>query len=197
MTLLPGRIIILLLLCSAVAAAADDSHKPVLFNRDVRPILSDTCFKCHGPDRAKRQMDLRLDSFEDATHDRGDGFGVIVPGSPDKSEAYRRITSSDPEEKMPPPKSGMALTPAQIDILKRWIEQGAKYQPHWSLIPPATQPAPQVQNTAWVRNGIDPFILARLEQQGMHPSPEADRVTLIRRVTLDLTGLPPTPAEVD
>ncbi len=169
----------------------------VLFNRDIRPILSDTCFKCHGPDSAARKADLRLDSLKGATADRGGGQGVIVPGNLEDSEAVRRMESDDPKEKMPPPKSGLSLTPQQVELIKRWIAQGAEYQPHWSLIAPVATTLPSVKDRSWGRNAVDRFILARLEQEDLHPSAEADRVTLIRRVTLDLTALPPTPAEVD
>jgi hypothetical protein len=163
---------------------------PVEFNRDVRPILADTCFQCHGPDKAKRKADLRLDTEEGAAK-------VLGRDHPAKSELVRRITALDESERMPPPKSGRALTPAQIDTLKRWVAGGAKWQRHWSFLPPARPLLPPVMKRDWARNGIDHFILARLEREGLAPSPEADRTTLLRRVTLDLTGLPPTPAEVD
>jgi hypothetical protein len=186
----------------APAAPADGK---VLFNRDIRPLLSDTCFKCHGFDANKRKADLRLDTPEGASADLGGGYGAIVPGKPDLSEAFRRLTSDDPEDKMPPPESGLTLTVQQVELFKRWIAQGAQYQKHWSLIaptdvtPPTITSPPTTQPTAapWARNGIDRFILAKLERENLKPSPEADRVTLIRRATLDLTGLPPTPAEVD
>ncbi len=178
-------------------AFATEKIGKINFNRDVRPILSDTCFKCHGPDSAARKADLRLDSLAGATADLGGGYGAIVPGHADQSEAFRRIISDDPEDKMPPPKSGMVLTPEQVKTIQRWIEQGAVYQPHWSLIKPVEPEVPGVNDRAWPRNPIDNFILARVEQDQLKPSPEAERVTLIRRVTLDLTGLPPTPAEVD
>src|SRR5687767_2242363 len=166
-------------------ALADDR---VLFNRDIRPILSDTCFKCHGFDANTRKAELRLDTPEGASKDLGGGVGAIVPGKPDESEAFRRLMSDDEEEMMPPHGSGITLTKPQVELVRRWIEQGAQYERHWSLIP-ATQPAePAVNKSDWARNPIDKFILARLEQAGMQPSPEADRVTLIRRVTLDLTG---------
>jgi hypothetical protein len=182
---------------TVAAVAPAGAAEKVIFNRDIRPILSDTCFKCHGFDANKRQADLRLDSLEGATADLGGGQGAIVPGKPDESEAFRRLTSDDPEEKMPPPKSGMALTAAQVELIKRWIAQGAVYQKHWSLIAPGVVDVPPVNGRAWPRNPIDQFILARIEGEGLQPSAEADRVTLIRRVTLDLTGLPPTPGEVD
>jgi hypothetical protein len=194
------RLTLLLLLISpgvSFAANIAATTQKVIFNRDVRPILSDTCFKCHGFDANKRKADLRLDSLKGATADLGGGYGAIVPSHPELSEFYRRISSDDPEEKMPPPASGLTLTKQQIETLRQWIAEGAEYQPHWSLIKPVAAPLPPVKLNSWPRNAIDHFILARLEQEGLTPSPEADRISLIRRVTLDLTGLPPTPAEVD
>ena len=183
---------------SMLLAAGARAEEQVNFNRDVRPILSDTCFKCHGFDGAKRQADLRLDTFEGATHDLGGGAGAIVPGKPDESEAFRRISLDDgDDDKMPPTKSGMKLTDQQVGIINRWIKQGAQYQTHWSLVAPTTQPSPEVAKKEWIRNPIDGFVLARLEKDKLEPTPEADPVTLIRRVSLDLTGIPPTPAEVD
>ncbi len=153
--------------------------------------------KCHGFDAKARQADLRLDTFEGATEDLGDGYGAIIPGHPEQSEAVRRMLTDDPEDKMPPPKSHLTLTKAQIDTMQRWIAQGAEYQPHWALMKPVAEPAPEVKQTSWPKNDIDRFVLAKMEAHGLAPSPEADKVTLIRRVTLDLTGVPPTPAEVD
>jgi mono/diheme cytochrome c family protein len=176
--------------------AADPLPAIVEFNRDVRPILSDNCFRCHGPDRARRKADLRLDTKDGAFADLG-GRHALVPGDPDKSELLRRVAADNPRERMPPMKSGRRLTERQIQLLRRWIEQGSKWQAHWSLIAPKRPPLPRVQNTAWPVNPIDFFVLERLEREGLRPSPPADRTTLIRRVTLDLTGLPPTPAEVD
>jgi mono/diheme cytochrome c family protein len=168
----------------------------VEFNRDIRPVLSDNCFQCHGPDRARRKADLRLDTEAGAFADLG-GRRALVPGKPEESELYRRITAATETERMPPAKSGPRLNERQIDLIRRWIAQGVKWQKHWSLIPPQRPPLPSVKNHAWPRNPIDHFILARLEREGLAPSPEADKATLIRRVTLDLTGLPPTPQEVD
>jgi hypothetical protein len=167
----------------------------VRFNRDIRPVLSDKCFHCHGPDAATREADLRLDDPASALAER-DGYRVIVPGDLEASELYRRITSTDEYERMPPVDSGRTLTAAQRALLKQWIEQGAEYQPHWSFVTPARPPLPEVAKTEWPRSAIDYFVLARLEREGLAPSPEAERHTLIRRVTLDLTGLPPTPEEV-
>ncbi len=166
------------------------------FNRDVRPILSDKCFKCHGPDAKNQKSDFRLDTFEHATADLGGTFG-IVPGKLKESETHWRIHSSDPDEAMPPPESKMELTPAEIVILDRWITEGAEYEAHWSFVPiPDDVPVPDVKSD-WVRNEIDAFVFARLEEEGFSPSPETSREKWLRRVTFDLTGLPPTLAELD
>ncbi len=166
------------------------------FKRDIRPILSDHCFTCHGPDEANRKTKLRFDTEAGAFADLG-SYRALVPGDLSKSEMYRRITTKEEAVKMPPVYSGRKLTQRQIEMIRLWIEQGAKWQKHWSFIPPKPPPIPQVNDRRWPRNPVDFFILHRLEQQGLVPSPEADKTTLIRRVTLDLTGLPPTPAEVD
>lgn len=164
----------------------------VRYNRDVRPILAENCFPCHGPDSAARKADLRLDRREAAVE-----MGAIQPGDPDASEMIRRIFSDDPDYRMPPLATKKSLTDSQKATLRAWIEQGAEYEPHWSLIPPVRPQVPTVKNSAWVRNPIDAFILARLEAEGLTPAPEADRYTLARRVSLDLTGLPPEPESVD
>jgi hypothetical protein len=164
--------------------------RTVEFNRDVRPILSDVCFTCHGPDKARRKGDLRLDLEEE-------GRKVVVPGHPEKSELYRRISSTDPSERMPPVRHPLRLTARQTETIRLWIAQGAKWQKHWAFLPPRRPPVPPVKNAGWVRNPIDAFVLERLEREGWTPAPEADRYTLLRRVSLDLTGLPPTAAEVD
>jgi hypothetical protein len=179
-----------------VSAADAPLPKVIEFNRDIRPILSDNCFACHGPDKNKRTADLRLDTEGDAFADRG-GHQAIAAGKPDNSELIRRVTADNAKVRMPPAKFGKTLTPRQISLLRLWIEQGAKWQKHWSLIPPEAAPQPQVMHKEWPRDPIDYCVLARLEHEGLTPSPEADRATLIRRVTLDLTGLPPTPAEVE
>lgn len=173
-------------------AAASQAADSILYNRDVRPILADACFKCHGPDSASREADLRMDRREAAVD-----AGAIVPGKPDESEAIRRIFSTDADEVMPPPEQQHQLTPAQKDLLKRWVAAGAEYQPHWSYITPARSPLPAVKSAAWVRNPIDAFVLAKLEEKRLEPAPEADRRTLARRLSLDLTGLPPAPEAVE
>jgi hypothetical protein len=170
---------------------------PIDFNRDIRPILSENCFRCHGPDEGERKARLRLDTREGALKELRSGGHAVVPGHAAKSALIERITSADLKERMPPLTSKKHLTAQQIDLLKRWIDQGAKWSEHWAFVTPSRPALPQVANKNWPRNAIDHFILARLEKEGLKPSPEADRVRLIRRVTLDLTGLPPTPAEVD
>jgi hypothetical protein len=166
------------------------------FNRDVRPILANTCLLCHGPDAKNRKADLRLDTREGATANL-DGKFAIVPGKTGQSELVRRITSTDRDEVMPPPKSGKKLSPSQIETLTRWISQGAPYARHWSFAKPERPLLPAVRDAAWGRNAIDRFILARLEQEGLRPSGEADRYALVRRLAIDLTGLPPTIEEAD
>ncbi len=177
-------------------AAETPLHEAVEFNRDIRPILSESCFNCHGPDEAKREADLRFDTQEGALAER-DGRRAIVPGDAPASEMYRRITAENPEERMPPTDSGRVLDARQIELIRRWIDHGAKWQKHWAFIAPARLDLPRVTNESWVRNAIDAFVLARLEREGLTPAAEAERTTLIRRLSLDLTGLPPTPAEVD
>jgi hypothetical protein len=169
----------------------------VEFNRDVRPILSDKCYICHGPDAKNKHIPFRLDHEEDAKAKLPDGKHAIVESHPEQSEMIRRITAEKPAQRMPPAYTGVRLSPKEIEAITNWIAQGAKWQKHWSFLPPKHYPAPPVKDAAWGRNPIDAFVLARLEEQNLHPSPEADRETLIRRVTLDLTGLPPTPAEID
>ncbi len=180
----------------SVWAAEASVPRKLDFNRDVRPILSDRCFHCHGPDAKTREAGLRLDTQKGALADLG-GYQAVVPGHPDKSELHIRITTKDPDDLMPPPDSGKKLSPDEVAVLKRWIEQGANWQPHWSFTAPEKPAVPAVKNASWIRNPVDLFVLARLEEAGLPPAPEASREALIRRVTLDLTGLPPTPVEVD
>jgi hypothetical protein len=174
------------------AGKAKAAAAPLEYNRDVRPILAEHCFACHGPDSASRKADLRLDRREAAV-----AAGAIAPGDLEQSELVARITSDERDEVMPPPSIKKPLSEAQKDVLKRWIASGAAYQPHWSLIPPKRPAPPAVKNAAWVRNPIDRFVLARLEERGLAPAPEADRHTLARRLSLDLTGLPPEPGLVE
>jgi len=175
-----------LLQSTPLARAAD-----VDFTRDVRPILSRHCFKCHGFDDKARKAKLRLDVREGATKK------VIVPGKSDESELVRRIFATDADQVMPPPVTKNPLTDAQKQLLKRWIADGAEYKAHWAFVPPKQAPLPKVKQADWPRNAIDHFILARLEAEGLKPSPRADRYTLVRRLYLDLVGLPPTPEEAD
>ncbi len=185
---------ILCLLLSSLHAdgPAVKSESKLDFNRDIRPILSDACFACHGPDAKQRKANLRLDEREAAVKQ-----GSLIPGKSAESEVYLRLISPEKGKQMPPPKSGKKLTAEQIAILKRWIDEGASYAAHWAYVVPKRPHLPQVKQTAWPRNPIDRFILARLEAEGLAPTEEADKTTLLRRVTLDLTGLPPTPDEVD
>jgi hypothetical protein len=175
-----------------LAVASPGRAAEIEFNRDIRPILADTCFACHGPDSAARKGDLRLDRRDDAI-----AAGALAPGKPDASGFIERIFSTDPETIMPPPASHKVLKPEQKELLKRWVESGAEYQPHWSFIAPTRPSLPTVKSAAWARNPIDAFILARLEAAGLTPAEEADRRTLARRVSLDLTGLPPAPELVE
>ncbi len=161
------------------------------FNRDIRPILSDRCFACHGPAESDREADLRLDVEESAK------ASAIVAGNAAESEVVVRIFSDDPELKMPPADSGKSLSPQERDLIKQWIAEGAEYQPFWAYVKPRRHKVPSVENTAWPAGWIDHFILDRLTREGLSPSSEADRVTLIRRLSFDLIGLPPTPEEVD
>lgn len=181
------------------ASPKSEKRKKIEFNRDVRPILAEHCFTCHGADKEanKRTGNMRLDSFEGATADRG-GYRAIVPGDPEKSILLSRVTADIPEMRMPPVDSdAKPLTTEEKAILKQWIAEGAGYEKHWAFIPPRMPEIPKVSNPAWVKNDIDRFIMAGLDAAKLKPAPQADRVTQIRRVTLTLTGLPPTPAEVN
>ena len=171
---------------------------PPDFSRDIRPILSDRCFTCHGPDDATRTTALRFDQEESAFAKLSNGRYAIVRGKPEASELIRRVKTDDPAKRMPPQYMGhAALKPDEIEKLEAWVRAGAPWQSHWAFATPVRPAEPAVENTGWVRNPIDSFVLARLEEEAFKPSPEADRATLIRRVSFDLTGLPPTPAEVD
>ncbi|HEY2253460.1 MAG TPA: c-type cytochrome domain-containing protein, partial [Planctomycetaceae bacterium] len=184
----------MVLIFAASISRADDAR--VEFNRQIRPLLADRCFRCHGPDARQRKGDLRLDTAEGATA-KWDGAAAIIPRDPQASELLRRISADDETERMPPPGAGKALTPDEIQLLRRWIEQGAEYQPLWSFIPPTRPALPPVNDSTWAANEIDRFVLARLESQKIKPSAASDRVTLLRRLSLDLVGLAPTPSEVD
>jgi hypothetical protein len=177
-------------------AGAQTPERRVDFAREVRPILSENCFSCHGPDEQSRQRGLRLDTREGAFADRGPSGGpAIVAGNSSESLLFRRISATDEHERMP--RGRARLSDANIETIKRWIDQGAEWKLHWSFQPPVRPTPPVVTDSKWPRNPIDNFVLARLEHEGLRPSHETDRATLLRRVTLDLTGLPPTPAELD
>jgi hypothetical protein len=179
----------LLLLALGPVAVADEAPG---FNRDIRPILANRCYVCHGPDSGTREADLRLD-MEEGAHE-----WAIVPGDADGSEVIARVSSDDPEMRMPPASSKKPpLTPKEIELLKKWINAGAKFEPHWAHIAPERPTVPEVKNATWARTPVDRFLLARLEAKGITPSAEADRITLIRRLYFDLTGLPPTQEQVD
>ena len=181
-----------LCLLTAPVLAAADAPKPVNFDHDVRPIFAAKCYACHGPDGNKRRAELRLDIKTDALKK------IVKPGDAAGSELVKRIHGDDPDHVMPPrnAKTG-PLSPEQIDTLRRWVDQGAKFERHWAYVPPVRPVVPNVKNQTWVRNPIDAFVAAAQERQGYQPAPEADRVTLLRRLSFDLTGLPPTPEEVD
>ena len=175
---------------------AASSGKEIDFNRDIRPILSENCFSCHGPDEKHRKAKLRLDTREGATEDRK-GSVAVKPGDLQGSELWARIITKDPDDLMPPPDSHKKLTPQQIEMLKRWILQGAEYKGHWAFEAPKKPALPKIKNSSWPRNAVDYFIAEKLEEKKLKPEPEASKERLIRRVTFDLTGLPPTPEEVD
>ncbi len=198
---MPSSRAIAVVLCVVAGTATLAAEPKLSFNRDIRPILSDKCFACHGPDANKRQASLRLDVRDVATKPAESGETAIVPGKPAQSELLRRVSSTDEAEVMPAPEAKLGrLTPGQVALLKRWIEEGAEYQGHWSLLPVQEVPLPESPKSlplgVRVNNPIDRLVLAQLAERKLAPQPEADRATLIRRVTFDLTGLPPTPAEV-
>ena len=189
-----------LIACLLTTVAVSAAEPKVSFNRDIRPILSDKCFACHGPDANKRQAGLRLDIRDVATKPVESGETAIVPGKAAQSELLRRVASTDEAEAMPPPEAKLGrLTGEQVATLKRWIEEGAEYQGHWSLLPVAEVPLPDAPKAlpdgVSVNNPIDRLVFARLAGRKLASQPEADKATLIRRVTFDITGLPPTPAE--
>ncbi|SFI44615.1 DUF1553 domain-containing protein [Planctomicrobium piriforme] len=181
------------------AEPAASKTKHVEYNRDIRPILADKCFVCHGPDKGNRQAELRLDTPEGAFAALASDASLkgILPGDPAHSAVYQRITSTDDAERMPPPDSNLQLTAQQVDLMRQWITQGAAYQPHWAFLAPRKSNPPTTTGQPWGRNDIDPFVLARMREHGLEPNPPASREQLIRRVTFDLTGLPPTLEEID
>ncbi|WDI43185.1 DUF1553 domain-containing protein [Bremerella sp. P1] len=190
------RRVLFLFLASLAAVGLDvrlaRAQSSIDFNRDIRPIFAARCFACHGPDESHREADLRLDE-RDAAID----YGAIVPNSPDESLLLERILTDDPELQMPPPHTNDTLTAEQKEKFRKWIQEGAPYAEHWAFVPPEKPPVPEVSDAKWPRDDIDRFVLARLERDGLKPSPDADKYALVRRVYLDLIGLPPTPAEAD
>jgi hypothetical protein len=178
---------------AAARTQEKQSNRSISFNRDIRPILAENCFSCHGPDESRRKTRFHFDTREGAFAKDG----IIVPGNATTSVLIQRITAAHPAARMPPRDSGYTLTPTQIDLLRRWIDEGARWDSHWAFVSPVKPALPAVEDAEWVRNPIDRFILARLEREGLKPSPPAEKATLLRRLTYDLTGLPPAPGEVD
>ena len=191
---IPLGILAGLLLAGKMVAA---QQPPVDFAREIRPILAKKCFACHGPDEEHRQAGLRLDERQGAIQQLDSGAQAVVPGKSGDSELVRRVTAKDDSERMPPADSGITLEPAQIELLKRWVDEGASYAPHWAFVKPVRPMLPPVKQQDWPKIGLDYLVLSKLEQAGLQPSPRADKYTLIRRASLDLRGLPPTPEEVD
>ena len=197
-----GWVLLLVIIAAAAASVfAFAKTKPreklpakVDFNSHIRPILSDRCFKCHGPDGAQRKANLRLDIADSAfaALKESPGLFAIVAGQPEHSQVFLRISSTDTSEQMPPPSSNLVLSDYEIKLIEKWIRQGAEYKPHWALIPPEPQQLPETENKEWIKNEIDHFILARMESTGLSPNERADRERLLKRVCFDLTGLPPT-----
>src|SRR4051794_13153201 len=189
---------VLSILVSAPSNTAQPAAaRKIDFNYQIRPILSDKCFHCHGPDTGKRKAGLRLDTKAGAFAALKSGGHAIVPKDVEESELVARITAEDEADRMPPKSLGRTLTAQEIALLTRWVEQGAEWKDHWAFLAPEKGALPEVKHAAWPRNPIDRFVLARLEAEGLSPSPEASKERLIRRATFDLTGLPPTAAEVD
>nr|NIP15882.1 DUF1549 domain-containing protein [Pseudomonadales bacterium]NIX09171.1 DUF1549 domain-containing protein [Pseudomonadales bacterium] len=184
----------LVLILAAGAANPGHARDPVDFNREIRPILSNNCLACHGPDKKERKADLRLDTREGALADLG-GYAALVPGELEASELIARVIHEDEEERMPPKGKGARLSAGEIDLLKRWVAEGGKYARHWSYEIPPRPSLPKVADESWPENPIDRFVLAQLEAKDLKPSAPADRWTLARRSAIDLTGLPPAPQE--
>jgi uncharacterized protein DUF1553/uncharacterized protein DUF1549/concanavalin A-like lectin/glucanase superfamily protein/cytochrome c len=191
----------LLALASPIRGAPDPETRPpaekVSFSREIRPILSDRCFKCHGPDGNARKKNLRFDVPDGQLEARANGTFIIKAGAPEESELYQRIASEKPSRRMPPAASNLSLKPEEIALIRRWIEEGAPFEKHWSFIPVGEVPVPATRDAAAVKNPIDAFVIERLEAEGLKPSPEASREALIRRASFDLTGLPPSIEEID
>ncbi len=194
----PGRVLSLLsVLLAALPLLVFGDEPAVDFGRQIRPLLAEKCFSCHGLDEEKRESDLRMDTKDGLFAPVESGGVAIVPGDLEKSVLYQRLVTDDEDERMPPADAEKQLTAGEIDLIKRWIAAGAAWQQHWSLVTPTRSELPKVSDSKWPRNEIDHFVHAHLEKEGFKPSAEADKAKLIRRVTLDLTGLPPTPKEID
>lgn len=186
--------LVLTLALQGAVEAADISSPG--FNRSIRPLLADRCFRCHGPDAAQRQAGLRLDVRESAVREQ-DGSAAVRPGDPEHSGLMSRVTATDPAVQMPPPGEGPPLTQQEVGRLRDWIAAGAEYEPHWAYVPPRRAPSPSVHSSDWIRRPLDRWILARLETEGLSPSPQAAAGQLLRRISLDLTGLPPTEDQLE
>jgi hypothetical protein len=195
--LFPSVQALLFFVLAAIVVPAFSAEPKVDFAREIRPLLAKKCFACHGPDEEHREGGLRLDMQEGATKKLESGVIAVVAGKSGESELVRRILSTDDELRMPPKATGITLTETQKGLFKRWIDEGASYAPHWAYVKPVRHPLPEVKQRDWPKSAIDSFILAKLEQNGLAPMPPADKYTLIRRVSLDLRGLPPTPQEVE
>ena len=178
--------------CGVQAAEPDGFADSIDYNRDILPILSTNCFECHGPDESQREAELRLDTRSGIFGYDGHG-GAVTPGDPAQSSLFTRITAEDADDRMPPPDSNRHLSGDEVELLRRWIVDGAVWGRHWSFIAPERPELPSVVDRNWPVTPVDHFVLARLEAEGLSPSESADERTLLRRVTLDLTGLPPTP----
>ena len=191
-----------IIICSLIIIACNNSHsdndalpETVSYNFDIRPILSDKCYACHGPDANKRKAGLRLDIADSAYAPLKETKGAFafVAGKPEESEVFKRISSTDPTYQMPVPESHLGLlSEHQIALIKKWIEQGAKYERHWAFTPPVKKPLPKVDDKKWVKNEIDYFTLSKMKEKGLTPNGEADKVRLLKRVSEDISGLPPS-----
>ena len=190
------RLILVLLAFLTLTGVFNAKAEEVDFNTQIRPLLSNNCLTCHGPDEEERAAGLRLDTEAGSRLDLG-GYAAIAPGNPNASEILQRLTTDDEELKMPPEGKGRGLTPEEVELVRRWIAEGGSYEKHWAYKKPARPPLPTVSKTQWPRNSVDHFVLAELETRGLKPSPEADRWTLARRVSLDLIGLPPSWEEAE
>ena len=189
-------LLVMIQACNQVADNQDSGERlpeKISYNFHIRPIFSDKCFACHGPDANKREAGLRLDIAEAAYQalEENPSAHALVPNKPNASEVFLRISSTDEEQMMPPPESELKLTNREIKLIEKWIKQGAKYEPHWAFAAPEEQEIPPIENEEWVKNDIDYFVLHKQEEEGISPNEEADKERLLKRVSFDLTGLPP------